>query len=832
MRKIFTIATLWVVALIFGTLFAQNNGQRPSEQGEDEKRAIDFKFDLGGPVTPGDTVFFLVGNFAAQHNGAVITCDSAVRYSDRHVEFFGNVLINKNTTYIYGDRAEYNGDENEARVYSDLIKVVDGDATLYTYKFTFNTQTNVGEFAEGGVLTNRDNRLEAVRGYYYGDERNLIAVDEVQMQNNEYELTGDSVVYNIETDNAYFFTNTNIWNHKGNYLYADEGAYHQNDSMYVITQNGYLLTEEQEMWSDTIHYRRPTEHIILRGDLQLDDREHKVMAFGDYGEYWKHPGNVLLTCNPSVVSYDLSQGDTVYMRSDTIRLNTIYYADEQAQKQMESEHQNASNNLSQDGLSNDPSANHTSNQGGSTSSNRMNIGLDGQGHEEHALEKDLADQNNGQQTKNQAEENDKTQAEDDADEDDAQDKDNESDSTKLLSPKAQKALLKAKLKEEAQKQRLEKKKQKDAIRQQKLDTLAARRKAQNKIRLDQEKARQERLLEKRRKRVAEKLHKRRLKAQRKGQVFRLVDPKLIALNDSLSAVYLGESEREFKRFYDSLLVVLAQQDSLSRLQNDTTAQDSLYRVMKGYRNVRIFRKDFQAVCDSMTTLSTDSIIHFYIQPILWNENNQISSEQMDIYTKNQQLVRAEFIGEPLSAARIDSLHYNQIKGKTMVSHFRNNEVYRNDVNGNAQTIYFMEDGEPPVITGMATIESGDISFFIEKKQVVQIVYRVNPVWPIYPIDQVPEDVPMYLKGFKWQADRRPVLDSVFNRTIRPSQRLRKEHLPHPTFPIERRIEQYKQQLIERQEWIDRNDQVDPLTEEWMHDLGFEVGQPRESGTAF
>ena len=112
-----------------------------------------------------------MGNFAAQHNGAVITCDSAVRYSDMRIEFFGNVLINKNTTYIYGDRAEYDGDLNEARVYSDIVKVIDGDATLYTYDFRFNTKTNVGRFDRGGVLTNRENLLEAVRGYYYADAK-------------------------------------------------------------------------------------------------------------------------------------------------------------------------------------------------------------------------------------------------------------------------------------------------------------------------------------------------------------------------------------------------------------------------------------------------------------------------------------------------------------------------------------------------------------------------------------------------------------------------------------------------------------------------------------
>ena len=86
----------------------------------------------------------VVGNFAAHHNGTVITADSAVRYSERHIECFGNVLINRNSTYIYGDRAEYNGDTNEAKVFSKIVKVVDGDATLFTYNFSFNTKTSVG----------------------------------------------------------------------------------------------------------------------------------------------------------------------------------------------------------------------------------------------------------------------------------------------------------------------------------------------------------------------------------------------------------------------------------------------------------------------------------------------------------------------------------------------------------------------------------------------------------------------------------------------------------------------------------------------------------------
>ena len=127
-RTVYDLSLIHIFVLAAGSvIFARSGMQAPGQEPEPEKKLIDLKSDNMGPIAPGDSVIFLVGNFAAQHNGAVITCDSAVRYSDMRIEFFGNVLINKNTTYIYGDRAEYNGELNEARVYSDIVKVVDGD---------------------------------------------------------------------------------------------------------------------------------------------------------------------------------------------------------------------------------------------------------------------------------------------------------------------------------------------------------------------------------------------------------------------------------------------------------------------------------------------------------------------------------------------------------------------------------------------------------------------------------------------------------------------------------------------------------------------------------
>ena len=130
----------------------ERSTEREAEQTEKHDNYVDMRSDAGRQTQlRGEKILIAVGNFVAHHNGTVITCDSTVRYSDSHLECFGNVLIKKGTTYIYGDRADYNGEKNEAHIFSDIIKVVDKGTTMYTYNFTFNTESNIGTFTGGGV---------------------------------------------------------------------------------------------------------------------------------------------------------------------------------------------------------------------------------------------------------------------------------------------------------------------------------------------------------------------------------------------------------------------------------------------------------------------------------------------------------------------------------------------------------------------------------------------------------------------------------------------------------------------------------------------------------
>jgi len=815
LRRFLTIAC--ALLAVGATMFARTGGRSAAQP---EKKVVDLKADVMYPIDFRDTsAVCLVGNVAFYHSGAVITCDSAVRYSERHMECFGNVLINKNDTYVYGDRADYNGETHVANVYSDLVKVVDGEATLYTYKFLFNTQTDVGQYAGGGAVTSRGNLLESDRGYYYADQRRVICVDRVEIRSEEYDLKGDSVVYDLSTDRAYYYRHTNIWNAQGDYLYADCGEYDKSRELYTVTENGYILTDKQEVWSDSIDYFKPEGYVVLRGGIQIDDTEHKVLAFGEFGQYWKEPGNAFLTRRPVVVSYDTSQGDSLFMAADSMYLFTIDPARQRADSlRAAALHADSLANGRSDSLSADSPA-----RGGGDSLRRA-----GRRPKPAAPSRDASAPNTAEgaaaprgDTPVQAADSLRGEpAAADSLRTDSLALDSLQHDTTVMT-KAQRRQL---LREAAARRKAELKAKRAAERQAELDTIAARRLAKTRAKLDAQRLkdslRDARLAAKR----AEKTARRR--AERgvpEGAGSAAADSLAHLAADSLAADSLSQAAPA-----DSLAHAVPA-DSLVRdsLAADSLARDSVYRLVKGFRNVRIYRSDFQSVCDSLVAVSRDSTIHLYIDPVLWNQNSQVTSDVMDIYTAGGRIERAEFVGRPLMISELDTMHYNQVAGKTMTALFRDNQIYRNDVKGNAQTIYFMQEDGAPDIIGLLVLESGDMTFYIEQKQVVGITYRNNPVYTIYPMDKIPPDVALFLKDFKWEAARRPARREVFDRTIRPSVRAHKSRLPRPHFPIAARIDAYRQQLVESRRWSDRDDTVQPDVLDWMQSLGWRPPQRQE-----
>ena len=189
---------------------------------------------------------------------------------------------------------------------------------------------------------------------------------------------------------------------------------------------------------------------------------------------------------------------------------------------------------------------------------------------------------------------------------------------------------------------------------------------------------------------------------------------------------------------------------------------------------------------------------------------------MAIYTRNEKLTKAHFMGDPLMGMEIDTMYYNQVGGKDMIAYFADGEVYRNDVNGNAQTIYYMQEEDSPEVTGLMYIESASISFYLVEGEIDKIAYKQNPTYVLYPMDMIPETQELRLKDFNWFYDRRPERDSVFDRSIRETRRADVANKEKPRFRITERIDYDRRRLVENRMWQDRVDELSPEIIEWRN----------------
>ncbi|MEG1635482.1 MAG: OstA-like protein, partial [Rikenellaceae bacterium] len=254
---------------------------------------VDYKADLSIIKDKG-AYAELIGNVVFYHNGVFITCDTAYRYSEQRMEGIGNVIINSDSTFIYGDKFIYNGETNIAQVFSPLIKTVDKDAILYTHNMEFNTLESTGTYYNGGTTLQGENLMESDKGVYYSKTRSILLSGNVEMRNENYEISSDTVSYDFNTEVVTFLTLTHIWNHKGEFLLAKKGNYNTKEEIYDFYKDAYILTTERELWADSMVYKSVEQSASLRDNIQVADSAKRVVLLGDDGHYWGNSKRVLL----------------------------------------------------------------------------------------------------------------------------------------------------------------------------------------------------------------------------------------------------------------------------------------------------------------------------------------------------------------------------------------------------------------------------------------------------------------------------------------------------------------------------------------------------------
>ena len=183
-----------------------------------------------------------------------------------------------------------------------------------------------------------------------------------------------------------------------------------------------------------------------------------------------------------------------------------------------------------------------------------------------------------------------------------------------------------------------------------------------------------------------------------------------------------------------------------------------YRLMRAYHGCRVFSKDLQAKCDSLSYSFQDSVIRLYTSPVIWSDENQLTSDSMAIFTKNRQTDRLELYNQAFIVSQVDTIRFNQIKGRSLTGYFRNNELYKIDIKGNGESLYYLLDGDD--VTGRNQSKCANIEVLVDKGKISEIYEYLNSDGFIDP--PLPAN-PVRLEGFQWLDHLRPKKKSdIFN----------------------------------------------------------------------
>jgi lipopolysaccharide export system protein LptA len=175
------------------------------------------------------------------------------------------------------------------------------------------------------------------------------------------------------------------------------------------------------------------------------------------------------------------------------------------------------------------------------------------------------------------------------------------------------------------------------------------------------------------------------------------------------------------------------------------------RQLRAFYNVRLYKSDLQGICDSLSYSAADSILRLYRQPVLWSGINQLSSEYMEIWTRNRQIDQLHMQGEAFIINQQDSGKYNQVKGKSMIWYFRENEPYKIMARGNGQTVYYSQEDNNLMVN---VAQCSDITIAIREKKIDNITMLIKPTAILYPYALAPKEQ-LTLKNFKWIESSRP-----------------------------------------------------------------------------
>ncbi|MBN2682795.1 MAG: hypothetical protein JXR58_09830 [Bacteroidales bacterium] len=263
----------------------------------------------------------LVGNVVFKHDNALLYCDTAHFYKDNNsLIAFSNVYIRQgDSLHMYGNWLKYDGKTKIAK-FRKKVKLVDKELTLFTDSLDFDRNTNIGKYEHGASIIDNENDLASKVGYYYSDKKLMFFKDSVVLINPQYTMYSDTLKYHTGTEIAYFYGPTRIVS-DSNLIYCENGWYDTKKDISRFSKNAFLQSPTQKLSGDSLYYDRKLGFGEGLKNVEIIDTTEKLILRGNIGHYFQSPERSMMTDSAVFINY--SEGDSLYLHADTLRMHTF-----------------------------------------------------------------------------------------------------------------------------------------------------------------------------------------------------------------------------------------------------------------------------------------------------------------------------------------------------------------------------------------------------------------------------------------------------------------------------------------------------------------------------
>lgn len=268
----------------------------------------------------------VVGNVEFRKGDMFMYCDSAHFYdTNNSLEAYGNVRMEQgDTLFVYADELCYNGEKELAELFASpgkKVKLINRDVMLETDVFNYDLAINLGYYNVGGVLTDKQNRLESIEGEYCPDTKDANFYGQVHLNSRStkdtLDIYTDTLLYNTDNHIAELVCYSEIINAQGT-IFTSNGTYNTDAGIADLYDRSLVVTStDKTLTGDTLFYDRKRGYGEAYGDMVITDSVKKTTLKGDYGFYNELTDSVFVTGHALGMEY--SGGDTLYMHGDTIR---------------------------------------------------------------------------------------------------------------------------------------------------------------------------------------------------------------------------------------------------------------------------------------------------------------------------------------------------------------------------------------------------------------------------------------------------------------------------------------------------------------------------------